>query len=210
MEFNLADLFEGVADVCGDLEALVCGESRLTYAELEERSNRLAHWLADRGIRSGDRVGLQMRNCTEFVEALIGTLKIRAVPVNVNFRYVAGELRYLYEDAGLRALVLHDEFVPRAAEVAPDVAGLDVVAVVGGGPAASTPCAAPGGGWGPPPGPAGGGAAWGGGGGGPGPSTPPATRRHWRPRLRNGTSRGVPATTSGWCTRAARPACPRA
>ena len=133
MEFNLADLFEGVADVCGDLEALVCGESRLTYAELEERSNRLAHWLADRGIRSGDRVGLQMRNCTEFVEALIGTLKIRAVPVNVNFRYVAGELRYLYEDAGLRALVLHDEFVPRAAEVAPDVAGLDVVAVVGGG-----------------------------------------------------------------------------
>ena len=53
MEFNLADLFESVADVIPEREAIVCGERRLTYEQLEERATRLAHHLIANGVGTG-------------------------------------------------------------------------------------------------------------------------------------------------------------
>jgi acyl-CoA synthetase (AMP-forming)/AMP-acid ligase II len=126
MDYNLATLFESVVYAIPEREALLCGDQRLTFAELDVRANRLAHALADRGIGRGDHVGLQMHNSAEYVEGMIAALKIRAVPINVNFRYVEGELRYLYDDADLAAVIFHREFAPRVARVAPDVAGLRV------------------------------------------------------------------------------------
>jgi 3-oxocholest-4-en-26-oate---CoA ligase len=114
--FNLADLFESVVDVVADSTAVVAGRRRLTYAELDDRSNRLAHHLARTGIGPGDRVGLQLANGTEYLEGMLACFKIRAVPVNINYRYVATELRYLYADAGLVGLVVHEQFSPAAAE----------------------------------------------------------------------------------------------
>src|SRR5947209_19270229 len=99
MHFNLADIFESLADVVGEREALVCGDRRLTYAELETRANKLAHHLLDQGVGAGDHVGLQLYNCTEYVEAMIACFKVRAVPINVNYRYVEDELGYLFTDA---------------------------------------------------------------------------------------------------------------
>ncbi|WP_017625085.1 AMP-binding protein [Nocardiopsis chromatogenes] len=107
MEFNLADLFEGVAARVPDRTALVCGDERRTYAELDARAGRLARHLAARGVRPGDRVAQYLYNGPHYVEALLAALKIRAVPVNVNYRYVAGELRSLLADADPAALV-HD------------------------------------------------------------------------------------------------------
>ena len=95
MKFNIADLFESLADAIGDREALVCGDHRSTFRELDERASRLAHYLADRGVRAGDHVGLYLFNCAEFIEAMLAAFKIRAVPVNINYRYVADELRYM-------------------------------------------------------------------------------------------------------------------
>ncbi|MDE0882421.1 MAG: AMP-binding protein, partial [Myxococcota bacterium] len=60
--FNLADLFETVVDTVPDNEALIAGETRMTYAELESASNRLAHYLADQGLGAGDHIGLQLYN----------------------------------------------------------------------------------------------------------------------------------------------------
>ena len=114
MEFNLADLFESVVDVASGSLALVAGERRLTYEALDERANRLAHHLAGAGVGAGDRVGLQLVNGSEYLEGMIACFKIRAVPVNVNYRYVAAELRHLYADAGLVAVVAHARFVPAA------------------------------------------------------------------------------------------------
>ena len=88
MEFNIADLFESVVDVIGEREALVLGDRRLTYAELDRRANRLAHHLAAQGIGPGDHVGVQMYNSIEYVETMLACFKVRAVPVNVNYRYV--------------------------------------------------------------------------------------------------------------------------
>jgi len=112
MELNLADLFESVADEIGDAEAMVAGERRLTYGQLDLRADRLAHHLAAAGVGAGDTVGVQLANGTEYVEAMLACFKIRAVPVNVNYRYVTRELEYLYSDAGLVALVFHRRFGP--------------------------------------------------------------------------------------------------
>ncbi|MCU0669257.1 MAG: AMP-binding protein, partial [Myxococcota bacterium] len=99
MHFNLADLFESVVDVAAERTALVCGAERRTFAQLDRRANQCAHALAARGVRAGDVVGLYLQNGPEYLEAMIGCFKLRAVPVNVNFRYVEDELRYLLDDA---------------------------------------------------------------------------------------------------------------
>ncbi len=112
MEFNLADLFELVADEVGDAEAMTSPDRRLTYAELDHRADRLAHHLGDVGVGPGDRVGVQLANGTEYIETMVACFKIRAVPVNVNYRYVTRELKYLYADAGLVALIFHRRFGP--------------------------------------------------------------------------------------------------
>ncbi len=116
MEFNLADLFESVVNVIPQQPAIVADDRRLTYAELDNRANRLANLLAEAGVGPRDRIGLQMANGTEYLEAMLACFKIRAVPVNVNYRYVASELGYLYRDAGLVGLIFHSRFAPAVAD----------------------------------------------------------------------------------------------
>ncbi|GAA4062080.1 acyl-CoA synthetase [Nonomuraea soli] len=115
MEFNHADLFEGLVDTVGERTALVCGEDRRTFLELEEEANRLAHHLQAQGVGPGDHVGMQLYNGVEYVATLLATLKLRAVPINVNYRYVEAELRYLYQDSDIVALVYDVEFAGRVA-----------------------------------------------------------------------------------------------
>jgi acyl-CoA synthetase (AMP-forming)/AMP-acid ligase II len=114
-QYNLADLFEANVDVIGDREAVVVGDHRLTYRELDQRSNRLAHHLVEHmGVQAGQHVGMHLVNGVEFVEGILACLKIRAVPINVNYRYVEDELRYIYDNADLVALLVNEEFVDRA------------------------------------------------------------------------------------------------
>jgi 3-oxocholest-4-en-26-oate---CoA ligase len=117
MEFNLADLFENAVDHFGEREYLVAEGQRRTYAEMEARANRLAHHLADQGVGPGDHVGIYAYNCVEWVETLWAVFKLRAVWVNINYRYVEGELAYLFDNADLVALVFQREFAPRVAGV---------------------------------------------------------------------------------------------
>ncbi len=103
--FNLADLFEIVSDTVPTRLALVAGRARLTYAELDRRANRFAHLVIDSGITPGAHVGILAYNRSEWAEAMLGCYKARAVPVNLNYRYVATELRSVIEDADLEVLV---------------------------------------------------------------------------------------------------------
>jgi acyl-CoA synthetase (AMP-forming)/AMP-acid ligase II len=145
MEFNHADLFEGLADAIGERIAVVmCGQGasgglghadgaeRLTYAELDERANRLAHHLEDAGIGHGAHVGIHLYNGIEYITTVLAALKIRAVPINVNYRYVEAELDYLYRDAELAALVYDAEFEDRVAACARRTPTLRHRIVVGG------------------------------------------------------------------------------
>ncbi|HUI49404.1 MAG TPA: acyl-CoA synthetase [Acidimicrobiia bacterium] len=124
MEFNVADLLERVADTVPDHPALVCEERRLTFAELDDRANRLAHALADRGVGAGDHVALYLYNSTEYLEAMFAAFKLRAVPINVNYRYVEDELRYLLDDADAVAIVFHREFATKLDAIRASLPGL--------------------------------------------------------------------------------------
>ncbi|MER5903435.1 acyl-CoA synthetase [Streptomyces mirabilis] len=131
MEYNLADLFESVVDVVPGREALVYidhpgtgAERRLTYAQLDAAANRVAHHLIDSGIRPGEHLGLHLYNGVEYLQTVLGCLKARIVPVNVNYRYVEEELVYLYRDADLVALVFDTEFTDRVAAALPRASAL--------------------------------------------------------------------------------------
>jgi acyl-CoA synthetase (AMP-forming)/AMP-acid ligase II len=113
LQFNLADLLERVADTVPDHLALVCAQRRLTFAELDARANRLAHVLAARGVGAGDHVALYLYNSTEYLEGMLAAFKLRAVPINVNYRYVEDELAYLLDDADAVAVIFHCEFAPK-------------------------------------------------------------------------------------------------
>ncbi|MGA8725847.1 MAG: acyl-CoA synthetase [Acidimicrobiales bacterium] len=113
--FNLADLFEAAVDAYGDREYLVADGERRTYAEMEARANRLAHFLSARGIGPGDHVGIYALNSAEWVETAWAVFKLRAVWININYRYVREELRYLFTNADLVALVYQAQFSPRVA-----------------------------------------------------------------------------------------------
>jgi 3-oxocholest-4-en-26-oate---CoA ligase len=104
---NIADLFEHAVDVVPERTALIVGERRMTYAELEAESNRLAHYLATQGVGAGDHVGILSKNSIEHVVALMAAYKLRAVAININFRYVEGELDYIVDNADL-VLLLHE------------------------------------------------------------------------------------------------------
>lgn len=125
VDYNLADLFESVADTVPAREALVHlgppggAARRLTYAQLDAAANRLAHHLRDSGITPGEHVGLHLYNGVEYLQTVLACLKIRAVPVNVNYRYVADELARLYCDTDLVAVVFDAEFTERVAEALP-------------------------------------------------------------------------------------------
>jgi acyl-CoA synthetase (AMP-forming)/AMP-acid ligase II len=121
MEYNLADLWERVVDTVPDREALVADDRRLTYAAADDRIDRLAHHLADHGIGPGDHVALYLQNGVEYLEGMLAAFKIRAVPVNVNYRYVEEELRYLFNDADAKAVIFHREFAPKLAAIRTEV-----------------------------------------------------------------------------------------
>ena len=131
MEFNLADMLESVVDAVPDREALYAEGRRLTFRELDERANALAHHFLAQGIEPGDHVGCHMMNGTEYLETMIALFKIRAVPINVNFRYVEEELLYLYNDAQLTAVVFDSEFADRVQQVIDRVPTMRHLMVVG-------------------------------------------------------------------------------
>lgn len=110
--FNIADLFEMVVDKIPEREALVCGDYRATFKQFDERSNQLAHYLLSQGIKAGDHVGLYMYNSGEYLEAMMACFKIRAVPINVNYRYVGEELAYIFTNSDMSVCIHGREFVP--------------------------------------------------------------------------------------------------
>jgi len=138
MALNIADLFEHAADAFGDRMAVACGDQQVTYRELDERTSRLAHHLAGVGVRRDDHVGLYARNSIEAIETLIAAYKLRARAVNINYRYVESELRYMVTDADLVALVYDRQFGPLVSIVLPDAPGVRGAVVIDDGAAAST------------------------------------------------------------------------
>ena len=130
MALNIADLFEHAVDVAPENPAVQVGDDAITFAALEAEANKLAHYLQSRGISPGDHVGLYAKNSIEHVIALIAILKVRAVAINVNYRYVTAELEYLFNNADLVGLVHDRVYAPLIAEVAPKFPNLTTYVAV--------------------------------------------------------------------------------
>ena len=130
MALNIADLAEHAIDAVPDRVALISGDETLTYAELEEKANRLAHYLIDQGVKKDDKVGLYCRNRIEIVIAMLGIVKAGAILVNVNFRYVEGELKYLFDNSDMVALVHERRYSDRVANVLPETPNVKTILVV--------------------------------------------------------------------------------
>jgi acyl-CoA synthetase (AMP-forming)/AMP-acid ligase II len=129
-QFTVPAAADTVAAAIGDREFIIQGRRRYTYAQVIERSNRLAAYLyarglgckAERSTLSGhevgqDLLGIYAYNGPEYVEAMLGSWRARVAPFNVNYRYVKNELHYLLADSGATALIYHATFAPRVNDV---------------------------------------------------------------------------------------------
>lgn len=120
MAKNIADLFEHAVDAVPDNPAVKVGDRVATYADLEADANRLAHYLSSQGVKAGDHVAVYAKNSIEHVVAVLAVVKIRAVNINVNYRYVEGELNYLFDNADVVALIHERTYAPLVAATAPN------------------------------------------------------------------------------------------
>ncbi len=129
--YNLANLFEDCVDVVPDrLGLIIDGDERLTYRELDEAANQVAHLFLELGIGAGDHVACHLYNGLPYITSMLACFKIRAVPVNVNYRYVREELRHLYDDSDAVAVVFDAEFADRVTDVLPELEGIRVLLMV--------------------------------------------------------------------------------
>ena len=127
MAINIADLFEHAVDVVPDRPVIQVGDLKVTYTELEAEANRLAHFLTGRGVGPGDHVGIYAKNSVEHVVALLAVFKIRAVAINVNYRYVESELNYLFDNSDIVALLHERPYAPLVAVTAPNHEKLETI-----------------------------------------------------------------------------------
>ncbi|WP_227998247.1 acyl-CoA synthetase [Nocardia australiensis] len=142
MSYNIADLVEHAIDLMPDRVALADDSREVTYAQLEERANKLAHYLLEQGVQPGDKVGIYSRNTIEAVEAMVAVFKARAVMINVNFRYVENELQHIFSNSDMVALIHERRYSDRVASVRPKTALLKTVIVVDDDTTGAIPTAA--------------------------------------------------------------------
>lgn len=142
VSYNIADLVEHAIDLMPDRVALADDGREVTYAQLEERANKLAHYLQEQGVQPGDKVGIYSRNTIEAVEAMVAVFKARAVMINVNFRYVENELQYIFDNSDMVALIHERRYSDRVAAVRPKTPLLRTVIVVDDDTTGTIPTAA--------------------------------------------------------------------
>ena len=116
MKESLATVLETVADLRPDRLVVSHGGRTCTWTELDERAARLAGHLAAQGIGPGSRVAVALYNGIEYLESVYAILKLRAVPLNVNYRYRRDEIVALLEDAGAEAVVFDAAIAERFGE----------------------------------------------------------------------------------------------
>ena len=104
----------------------------ITWSVFNEKANRFANLLVSRGIQKGDKVGILMMNCLEWLPIYFGVLKTGAIVVPFNFRYDAEEIKYCVELADVDVLVFGPEFIGRIEAVVDEIAEKRILFYVGG------------------------------------------------------------------------------
>jgi len=124
---HFATTWEAIADAYPGDPAIIDGTRVWTWREFDDRASRLAAAMAAAGVGAGDTVAIDLYNCGEYLEAFYAALKIRAVPANVNYRYLDDEMLHLLQQAEARVLVHHATFARRVAPAIAALPGLRLV-----------------------------------------------------------------------------------
>lgn len=148
MTITISTIIEAIAETIPDRPALIHGKKQLSFSDLVDRERRLANFLISQNItihtdraklenwQSGqDHVALYMYNCSEYLECLVGCARARAVPFNINFRYVGEELIYLFSDAKPKVVIYQSTFAQNLAEVLPSAPSIELLIQVDDGTA---------------------------------------------------------------------------
>jgi 3-oxocholest-4-en-26-oate---CoA ligase len=117
MEMHFATVWEAIAEAIPEHPALVHGDLTRTWAEYDARASRLAAAFHAAGIGHNAKVGMYLYNGPEYLETQYAAFKVRATPVNVNYRYLDDELWYLLDNADAEALVFHTSLADRVERV---------------------------------------------------------------------------------------------
>ena len=105
----------------------------ITWNVFNEKANRFANLLVERGIKKGEKVGILLMNCLEWLPIYFGILKTGALAVPLNFRYSADEIKYCVELAEIDILVFGPEFIGRVEEIAAEISKGRLLYFVGDG-----------------------------------------------------------------------------
>ena len=133
MEMHFATIWESIADRIGDRPAITHGSTTRSWAEYDDRAARIAAAYSAAGLGPDSKVGLFMYNSNEYMEAQFAAMKLRGVPININYRYIDEELRYLLDNSDAEALVFHSSLGDRVANVIHRLPGLKLVIEVDDG-----------------------------------------------------------------------------
>jgi fatty-acyl-CoA synthase len=116
-DMHFATAYEAVADAVPDVPALVHADVARTWAQYDERAARVASALVAAGLQPDSKIGMYLYNSSEYLEVQLGGMKMRGVPVNVNYRYLDDELWYLLDNSDAEALFFHTSLGERVARV---------------------------------------------------------------------------------------------
>jgi len=117
MTWQMADIWENIAQAIPGKPAIVDGDKRYSWAQYENRAARVAQLLTDHGLEPGAKLSIYSYNSAEYMETQFGAFKARVCPVNVNYRYLEAELTHVINNSDSEALVFQAQFAPRVAAI---------------------------------------------------------------------------------------------
>jgi len=116
-DWNLGWIVRKRAALAPDKTAFIYEDRPVTYRELNENANRIIGALQEMGLKKGDRLGILLKNCPEFMEVFFAAASLGIVIVPLNYRLVGPELEHQLNDSGTRALVFHDSVKDRVEQI---------------------------------------------------------------------------------------------
>ena len=116
-DWNLADIYEGVARRIPERPCQVQGDRVITWGEFDRRANALAADFLGAGLTRGSKVACYLYNCPEYMETMTAAFKVSMAPVNTNYRYGPDEIIYLFDNADAEAVVFHAAFTELVEQV---------------------------------------------------------------------------------------------
>jgi len=123
----LPDILTIQAQTCPESIAVIQGQRRITYADLERNASRIASFLAQNGVQKGNRIGILSKNSSDYIAAYIGIQRARGIPVDINFQDSAHEIRTIINHCGISVLIVEHSYATIAAEAVRETPSVSMV-----------------------------------------------------------------------------------